>query len=148
VRPRAFPLCALVIAAALALAMPAAARAAQPQRATLDVEGMTCSGCENTVESLLQSTPGVNAAKADRATQTVTVAYDGGATAPPTLIAAINENTYYRASMAGSPATAGPPPVPRQGTEAFWPILLLITAAAAGGLAVTAVRVRRRRGLG
>lgn len=129
--------------AALWLAMAPGAGAAQPQSATLDVEGMVCSGCESTVESLLERTNGVRAAKADRTTETVRIAYDGAATAPSTLAATINDNTYYRASVSGSPAAARPP-APAREAGGFGLAVVLVVLAGAGGLVLAASRVRRR----
>ena len=46
---------------------------------TIPVEGMTCGGCEKSVERALTRTPGVNEAKASMATNNVTVTFDPAA---------------------------------------------------------------------
>ena len=60
---------------------------------TIAVKGMTCGGCENTVETALQNMSGVETATADRTTETVTVE---GTADTETLIAAV-ENVGYEA---------------------------------------------------
>jgi hypothetical protein len=75
-----------------------------------------------------------------------------GITAPATLVAAINENTYYRASLSGvpaPPAVAEPSaavndPAPASGGGAG-PALLLAGLGAAGCVALLAVPLGRRR---
>lgn len=146
---RRFGFVALALAGALLLAIPGAAVASQPQRVTLDVEGMVCSGCEDTVESVVRGAGGVSAAEADHTTETVSVTYDGAATAPSTIVAAINDNTYYRASLAASPAAAAPPPAPREASGGgFGPGITLLALAGTGCLILAASRVRRRRAAG
>ena len=58
---------------------------------TIIVDGMTCGGCENTVETALQNVSGVETATADRTTETVTVE---GTADTETLIATIKETGY------------------------------------------------------
>jgi copper chaperone CopZ len=45
-------------------------------RAAYQVEGMTCSGCERTVQKVIANLQGVESAKADLQTSTVSVEYD------------------------------------------------------------------------
>lgn len=68
---------------------------------TLNVEGMTCAGCEATVEAVLSGVDGVIRAEADRKTETALVRFDATRTQPDALIAAINSQTYYLASADG-----------------------------------------------
>lgn len=42
------------------------------------VEGMTCSGCERTIQKVVSNLDGVSMAKADLASSTVSVEYDPG----------------------------------------------------------------------
>lgn len=58
---------------------------------TIAVKGMTCGGCENTVETALQNVSGVETATADRTTETVTV---DGTVETETLITAIEDAGY------------------------------------------------------
>lgn len=147
---RAVILTALLVAALVAL--PVTAQANQPQRATLAVEGMTCSGCENTIESVLKSMSGVTGAHADRSTATVSVTYDAALTAPKALVAAINDNTYYHASLSGAPAAAATPSAavsdPTPAASGVNPALILAVLVAGGALALLGVRLQRRRGGG
>lgn len=42
------------------------------------VEGMSCQGCENAVQRMVRSVPGVEEAKADLSSSTLSVTYDSG----------------------------------------------------------------------
>lgn len=145
---RAVILTALLVAALVAL--PVTAQANQSERATLAVEGMTCSGCENTIESVLKSMSGVTGAHADRSTATVSVTYDAALTAPTTLAAAINDNTYYHASLSGAPAPAAATSAAvsdsAPAASGVNPAPLLAVLVAGGALALLGVRLQRRRG--
>jgi len=46
------------------------------RKAAYLVEGMTCSGCERTVQKVITNLEGVESAKADLQTSTVSVVYD------------------------------------------------------------------------
>lgn len=61
---------------------------------TLTVEGMSCGGCEETVEDALREVSGVESATADRETDSATVEGDAD---PDALVAAV-ENAGYSAS--------------------------------------------------
>jgi len=61
---------------------------------TLTVEGMSCAGCEETVEEALRGVDGVTDATADRETATATVEGD---TDRESLVDAV-ENAGYEAS--------------------------------------------------
>ena len=58
---------------------------------TIDVEGMHCGGCEETVEAALRSVPGVTRASADRDAERATVEGDADAEA---LVAAVEDAGY------------------------------------------------------
>lgn len=60
-------------------------------RATLTVEGMSCSHCEQTVEEAIEALTGVRNAAADREAEQVTV--DGDAS-PEQLVAAVEDAGY------------------------------------------------------
>jgi copper chaperone CopZ len=79
------------------LVLPASAQASE--RVVLRVEGMVCSGCEGTVEHVLSNIDGVAVVTADRRTETATVTFDAQRTSKAELAQAINDNTYYVASV-------------------------------------------------
>lgn len=58
---------------------------------TITVEGMSCSGCEQTVEGALEEVAGVERASADRETDSATVEGDADAGA---LVAAVDAAGY------------------------------------------------------
>lgn len=91
------------------VALTATAVAGGTQQVTLSVEGMTCPGCEATVEAVLSGVDGVIEAHADRNTETASVTYDPTKTDPAAMTQAINTQTYYVASV-GGPTTKAPPP--------------------------------------
>jgi copper chaperone CopZ len=98
----------IAVAALVLGAVATAAFAASTDQATIRVEGMTCPGCEATVESVLSGVDGVTAAEADRRTETAVAAYDPRRTGPQQLVEAINSQTYYVASLRGA-GSAQPP---------------------------------------
>ncbi len=59
--------------------------------ATIDVEGMSCEGCEESVEDALMGVSGVTAANADRENGTATVEGDADAQA---LVDAVEDAGY------------------------------------------------------
>lgn len=61
---------------------------------TLTVEGMSCAGCEETVEEALRDVDGVTDATADRETETAKVEGDAD---PQSLVEAV-QNAGYEAS--------------------------------------------------
>ncbi|WP_336037959.1 heavy-metal-associated domain-containing protein [Halobacterium yunchengense] len=63
---------------------------------TLTVRGMSCGGCESTVEDALRGVDGVTGASADRETDTATVEGDAD---PGALVAAV-EDAGYDAAVA------------------------------------------------
>lgn len=58
---------------------------------TLDVDGMSCTGCETNVENALAAVPGVESAEADHEAGTVRVEGDAD---PAAVAAAIDEAGY------------------------------------------------------
>ncbi|WP_254546975.1 heavy-metal-associated domain-containing protein [Halomarina pelagica] len=58
---------------------------------TITVEGMSCSGCEQTVEDALRDVDGVTDVTVDRTTDSATVAGDADADA---LVRAVDEAGY------------------------------------------------------
>ena len=58
---------------------------------TLTVEGMSCSGCEQTVQEALLSVSGVESADVDRKAETATVEGDADV---DELVAAVNDAGY------------------------------------------------------
>jgi copper chaperone CopZ len=58
---------------------------------TLTVEGMSCEGCEQTVEDALKTVGGVESANADRTSNTATVE---GAADIDALVNAVNDAGY------------------------------------------------------
>jgi copper chaperone CopZ len=61
---------------------------------TLTVTGMSCGGCEQSVEDALEGVPGVDSATADRETESATVEGDADADA---LVSAV-EDAGFEAS--------------------------------------------------
>ena len=61
---------------------------------TLTVEGMSCEGCEQTVEDALEDVPGVTEATADNEDDAVTVEGDADA---DDLVAAVEDAGYEAA---------------------------------------------------
>jgi copper chaperone CopZ len=61
---------------------------------TLDVKGMTCSGCEYSVESALKKVKGVTAADADFKKANAVIEYDTKAVKVERLVEAVNKTGY------------------------------------------------------
>nr|WP_255695708.1 mercuric transport protein MerTP [Rhodohalobacter sp. 614A] len=66
----------------------------QVQTITLDIEGMTCTGCEATVKNAASSVDGVLEADASYDTRKATVKYDKSKTNRETITAAINKTGF------------------------------------------------------
>lgn len=64
------------------------------KKVTLDVQGMTCSGCEYNVESALNKIDGVAEVKADYASNSAQVEFDPKRASLDQLIVAVNESGY------------------------------------------------------
>lgn len=58
------------------------------------VEGMTCSGCERTIQKVVSNLDGVTEAKADFSSSTVSVQYDPGKVKIDDIRSAINKVGY------------------------------------------------------
>jgi copper chaperone CopZ len=143
-------LAALVISMSVALGvMGTAAWAQPPSQIELKVEGMTCPGCEATVEAILTGVHGVVEVRADRTTETAVVRFDPQRTTPEEMVEAINGRTYYLASVSGpSGADAGPAPrtsTAGEGTPSYTPwILTALTVAGIAGASLISKRWHRR----
>tara|TARA_R110002124_G_scaffold283427_1_gene459408 strand:- start:5469 stop:6080 length:612 start_codon:yes stop_codon:yes gene_type:complete len=66
----------------------------QVQTITLDIEGMTCTGCEASVENAAGGVDGVLEAEASYDTGKATVKYDQSKTDRETIVAAINKTGF------------------------------------------------------
>lgn len=64
----------------------------------LTVEGMTCSGCANSVTNVLNAVPGVEKTEVSLADNSAAVRYNPDQTTPETLIEAV-EDAGYDASV-------------------------------------------------
>lgn len=60
----------------------------------LPVEGMTCTGCENTIEMRVGALQGVQTVEADHLQQTTRVVFDSSLTGLPQIIQAIQDAGY------------------------------------------------------
>jgi copper chaperone CopZ len=58
------------------------------------VEGMTCSGCEQTVQKVLENLDGVKSAKAELSSATVSVEYDPSKVTIDHIKSAVNKVGY------------------------------------------------------
>ena len=56
-------------------------------KATLEITGMTCAGCQATVERALAGAPGVTAARVNLLQHQAVIQYDEARTSPAALIA-------------------------------------------------------------
>lgn len=139
-------LSALTIAAVVAVALTASppATAQDTTDTTLRVEGMYCSGCEATVQSVLTGLDGVTRAQADNTTQTATVTYDPSRVTPQEMVQAINTNTYYLASASDGSSPVRPSSAPPQngGSLAIWAAAAALAAALA--ISISFVRQPKR----
>ncbi len=66
----------------------------QVQTITLDIDGMTCTGCEATVENAASNVDGVLEANASYDTGQATIKYDQNKTSRETITAAINKTGF------------------------------------------------------
>ena len=66
----------------------------QVQTITLDIQGMTCTGCEATVKNAASGVDGVLEAEASYDTGQATIKYDQSKTNPETIVAAINKTGF------------------------------------------------------
>ena len=68
--------------------------AANIQKVTLDVQGMTCTGCEYNVESALKQIDGVAKVKADFASHSAVVEFDPETATVDKMVEAVNKVGY------------------------------------------------------
>lgn len=66
----------------------------QVETVTFDIEGMTCTGCEATVENAVNSTEGVLEAEASYETGKATIKFDKSKTRKDLIAKAINQTGY------------------------------------------------------
>jgi copper chaperone CopZ len=66
----------------------------QVQTTTLDIKGMTCTGCEATVENAASGVDGVLEAEASYDTGQATIKYDRSKTGRQAIVAAINQTGF------------------------------------------------------
>ncbi len=66
--------------------------------ATLPVQGMTCTGCENNIQFALTSLKGVGSVDADHRSKTVQVDYDPDVISPVDIRRAIEDMGYRMAN--------------------------------------------------
>lgn len=66
----------------------------------LNVSGMHCGGCANSVHTALMAVPGVAGAQVDLQTGVVQVAYDAAKTTPDKLVAAVAALGEFSAKLA------------------------------------------------
>ena len=64
------------------------------KKASYLVEGMTCSGCERTIQKVVSNLDGVSGAKADLSSSTVSVEYDSAKVNIDDIRGAINKIGY------------------------------------------------------
>ncbi len=60
----------------------------------LMVEGMTCTGCENSIQNMVKSLPGIESVKADRIASKTSVVFDNTMVDEQTIKAAISQAGY------------------------------------------------------
>jgi copper chaperone CopZ len=69
-----------------------------PMKTEFKVSGMTCGGCERSVQNALTSRPGVSTAKADRVSGTVAVEFDPAKIEQAALAKAITDAGFQVAA--------------------------------------------------
>ncbi|MBL0123625.1 MAG: cation transporter [Betaproteobacteria bacterium] len=84
----------LLLATAITVLFSNFVLAAEPQSATLAVEGMTCAGCPITVKRLLKKVPGVSEVSVDAKTHLAQVKFDPDKTQPDQLAKAVTDIGY------------------------------------------------------
>lgn len=77
------------------------------ENAVLNVEGMTCRSCENTIENNLKVLNGVDAVKAQSAEGTVNVSFEPGALTLKEITKTIQESGY---EVVQQPSESAPKP--------------------------------------
>lgn len=79
-----------------------AVSAADPQKTTLAIEGMTCGGCAVGVKLQLKRTEGVTAYEVSYESKCAEVTYDPGVTTPAKIAETLAAQTGYRVTVAAS----------------------------------------------
>ncbi|MBY0503703.1 MAG: cadmium-translocating P-type ATPase [Bryobacteraceae bacterium] len=74
-------------------------------QATLDITGMTCAGCQSTVERALAGSPGVTTARVNLLQHQASVDYDPARTSPAQLVAQVQATGYGAALPAAGTAS-------------------------------------------
>jgi len=75
------------------------------QTATLEINGMTCTGCENTVQEAVTKIPGIISVKASHLDSTAVVSFDPAKTSIAAIGDVVTEAGYV---FVGEKATAAP----------------------------------------
>ena len=75
-------------------------------RVEIAVQGMSCSGCENSIREALQKLDGVSSASASAAAGVAVAEFDSKSVSPAAMAAALGK-LGYTATDEGSPVTAG-----------------------------------------
>jgi copper chaperone CopZ len=66
----------------------------ETKKESFTVEGMTCSGCERTVQRVVSNLPGVKSAKAELASASVSLEYDPSKVSVHQIKAAVDQVGY------------------------------------------------------
>ena len=64
------------------------------EKVAMNIEGMTCNGCVNTVTKALKAIPGVQDAKVNFEVGSAEVSYDPARTSTEAMVAAVGEAGY------------------------------------------------------
>ena len=78
----------------------------QLQVAVIDIEGMTCQHCAQSVQQALASTPGVSRASVDVARNEAHVTFDGSTVSIATLMQAVTRTGFTAVGFTRGPAGA------------------------------------------
>jgi copper chaperone CopZ len=92
-----------------------AVSAADPQKATLTIEGMTCGGCAAAVKLQLKRTEGVTAYEVSYESKRADVTYDPGVTTPAKIAESVAAQTGYRVTVAAAAGDKGAATSPHAG---------------------------------
>ncbi|MCI0404800.1 MAG: cation transporter [candidate division Zixibacteria bacterium] len=94
----------MAVGAGLALALFSAVvlfgEEAKTEKVTLDVKGMTCSGCASFLQSKLSKTEGIKSVKVDLASDQAFVEYDPAVITVEKVATAVDEKTAFTATVA------------------------------------------------
>ena len=105
----------------------------------LEIEGMTCAGCEEHVAEALRAAEGAREVRLDDWTEGRAVVVARDDTDPETLTAALKETQYTaRVEAQSSPGLSGPPPALENGADADYDLLVVGGGSAAFAAALKA----------